>query len=254
MPPALSVFGVDGIGEINSGDDIAAAIAEAVAAMVAPGDILSVASKIISKAEGRFVNTDDREPAISDETVREVARRDHARGTTRIVQNRNGFVLAAAGVDASNTREGTILLLPLDPDESARKLRASLHAHIGFAPGIVITDTFGRPWRQGQTDVAIGAAGIDVAQRLAGRLDSHGRPLETTEAATADEIAGASDLVKGKTSQCPVAVVRGLAHLVTEHDGRGAAALVRPADDDMFSLGTREAFQMGYEQGRRDHG
>jgi len=249
---ALSIFSVAGIDEIREGDDVGAVIAEAAADQLEPGDVLAVASKIVSKAEGRRVDADDREDAITAETVREVARREHAGGTTRIVQNRNGFVLAAAGVDASNTPEGTVLLLPIDPDASARRMRASLRARLGFAPGIVITDTFGRPWRQGQTDVAIGAAGIAVLDRLAGTVDTHGRRLETTETALADELAAAADLVKGKASHRPVAVIRGLGELVTEEHGPGAAELVRPADDDMFAMGTREAFHTGYEQGRRD--
>src|SRR5699024_11819479 len=130
----------------------------------------------------------DREDAITAETVREVARREHAGGTTRIVQNRNGFVLAAAGVDSGNTPEGTVLLLPIDPDASARRMRASLRARLGFAPGIVITDTFGRPWRPRQTDVAIGAAGITVLDRLAGAVDTPGRRPAANEPALADAL------------------------------------------------------------------
>ncbi|MBK5216667.1 MAG: coenzyme F420-0:L-glutamate ligase [Propionibacteriales bacterium] len=247
----LTVFAVDGIGEIQPDDDLAMLIGDAIAGTVQDGDILAITSKIVSKAEGRRVVAADREQAITDETVRLVASRKHPGGVTRIVENRNGLVLAAAGVDASNTPGGTVLLLPLDPDESARRLRASLQERFGMTLGIVITDTFGRPWRDGQTDVAIGAAGIRVSENLAGTVDAHGRTLQVTNAAVADEIAGAADLVKGKTSQCPVAIVRGLSHIVTAEDGPGARALVRPPERDMFHMGTDEACAAGYEAGLR---
>jgi coenzyme F420-0:L-glutamate ligase/coenzyme F420-1:gamma-L-glutamate ligase len=167
------------------------------------------------------------------------------RGNTRIVENPLGLVLAAAGVDSSNTPEGTVLLLPEDPDASARKIRKALKKNIG----VLITDTIGRPWRQGVTDIAIGAAGIQVLEDLRGTPDADGRPLEGTIVAIADEIASAVDLVTGKSKNLPVAIVRGLAHYVTVEDGPGAASMVRPPEEDMFRLGTNEAWDEGYRAG-----
>ncbi|MFF4954360.1 coenzyme F420-0:L-glutamate ligase [Streptomyces chattanoogensis] len=239
--PAYRVWALPGIPEVRPGDDLVKLIAAAVAGgpQLADGDVLLVTSKIVSKAEGRVVEADDREAAIDRETVRVVARR----GALRIVQNRQGLVMAAAGVDASNTPSGTVLLLPEDPDASARALRAGIRETLGVEVGVVISDTFGRPWRNGLTDVAIGAAGIRVLDDLRGGTDSHGNPLSVTVVATADELAAAGDLVKGKAAGLPVAVVRGLPHLVEEagEDGGGARALVRDAADDMFRLGTSEA-------------
>lgn len=248
----LTIFAVDGIAEIESGDDLCVLIGDAVDGRLEGGDILAITSKIVSKSEGRRVLAADREQAITDETVRIVASRAYPGGMTRIVENRQGFVMAAAGVDASNTPEGTVLLLPIDPDESARKIRKGLSDRFGLSLGIVITDTFGRPWREGQTDVAIGAAGVIVTSNLTGTVDAHGRPLHVTNAAIADEIAGAADLVKGKSSQCPVAVIRGLSEFVIESDGPGASALVREASRDMFHLGADEAYRAGFEQGNNE--
>ena len=212
----LTVFAVAGLPEFVAGDDLASVIGDAVAGVLEHGDILAVTSKIVSKAEGRSVEASDREQAITDETVRVVATREHPGGVTRIVENRLGMVLAAAGVDSSNTPEGTVLLLPKDPDASARALCAALRNRFGLNLGVIITDTLGRPWRQGQTDVAIGAAGIRVLDDLRGTTDAGGRRLDVTVAATADEIAGAADLIKGKSNGLPVAIVRGLGHLVGE--------------------------------------
>ena len=178
------------------------------------------------------------------------------RGDTRIVQTRHGLVMAAAGTDTSNTAPGTVLLLPVDPDVSARALRTALKARYDVNVGVVITDTLGRPWRNGQTDLAIGAAGVQVVEDLRGTTDSHGNVLAVTEPALADEIAGASELVKGKADGVPVAVVRGLADVVLpvgEH-GPGARALVRDAEIDMFSLGTREAARAAVLERRRPPG
>jgi coenzyme F420-0:L-glutamate ligase/coenzyme F420-1:gamma-L-glutamate ligase len=232
--PQLSVLPVAGLPEIGAGADLAALIADAAPGLLA-GDILVVTSKIVSKAEGRVV-TGDREAAIDAEAVRIVARR----GPTRIVETRHGLVLAAAGVDASNTAPGTLVLLPLDPDDSARKLRRAIAERRGITVGVIITDTLGRPWRTGQTDTAIGAAGLLPLRDHRGQVDTFGNPLEVTVAAVADEIAAAADLVKGKTSQIPVAIARGLAELVTAEDGPGAAALIRPAAEDMFRLGAAD--------------
>lgn len=211
----LKVFAVRDIPEIAAGDDLSAVISSASQGLLRDGDILAVTSKIVSKAEGRSIAAEDREDAITSETVRVVATRVHPGGVTRIVENRLGMVAAAAGVDSSNTPPGTVLLLPVDPDASARRLRDGLRRHCGVTVGILITDTLGRAWRQGQTDVAIGAAGLVVLEDLRGTSDSAGRRLDATVVAVADEIAGAADLVKGKTTGCPVAVVRGLARLVT---------------------------------------
>lgn len=244
----LTVLPVPGIGEIVAGDDLATIIGDALPELV-DGDILAVTSKIVSKAEGRTIVAADREDAITAETVRVVATREHAKGVTRIVENRLGLVLAAAGVDSSNTPEGTVLLLPEDPDASAHALATALRERFGVRVGVVISDTLGRPWRQGQTDVAIGAAGIHVLHDLRGTTDAAGRRLEVTVAAVADEIAAAADLVKGKTSQVPVAIVRGLGELVGDLDLPGAAAIVRSPEEDMFRLGTEEAWREGYEAG-----
>jgi coenzyme F420-0:L-glutamate ligase/coenzyme F420-1:gamma-L-glutamate ligase len=190
---------------------------------------------VVSKAEGRVVKI-TREEAIEAETARVVARR----GATTIAQTRHGFVLAAAGVDESNTAPGTVVLLPEDPDESARRLRKSLRNQTGATVGVIITDTMGRPWRTGQTDTAIGAAGVLVTRDHRGEADTFGNTLDVTEAAVADEIAAAGDLVKGKALQVPVALVRGLSSLVTADDGPGASALVRSPAEDMFRLGAAD--------------
>jgi coenzyme F420-0:L-glutamate ligase / coenzyme F420-1:gamma-L-glutamate ligase len=253
MPPAAGdapgsgfrVWGVEGIPEVVPGDDLAKLIAAAEPGLT-DGDVLLVTSKIVSKAEGRIVEAADREAAIDAETVRVVARR----GALRIVENRQGLVMAAAGVDASNTPAGTVLLLPEDPDASARAIRAGLLDVLGADVGVVVTDTFGRPWRSGLTDVAIGAAGVRVLDDLRGSTDVYGKPLGATVVATADELAAAGDLVKGKTTGRPVAVVRGLPHLVAADDGPGARALVRDAHDDMFRLGTSEAVREAVTQRR----
>jgi coenzyme F420-0:L-glutamate ligase/coenzyme F420-1:gamma-L-glutamate ligase len=246
----LQVWTVDGIPEIVAGDDLAQVIGDALGFDVHDGDIIAVTSKIVSKAEGRQVRASDREDSITAETVRVVASREHSGGVTRIVENRLGLVLAAAGVDSSNAPDGIVLLLPVDPDASARALAAALRSRFGVRLGVVISDTLGRPWRQGQTDIAIGAAGIRVLDDLRGTTDSGGKRLDVTVAAVADEIAGAADLVKGKATGLPVAVVRGLGHLVTSLDAPGARAIVRPADEDMFRLGTQEAYDEGFTAGR----
>ncbi|MFH8349416.1 coenzyme F420-0:L-glutamate ligase [Streptomyces sp. NPDC018045] len=247
---AYRVWALPGIPEVRDGDDLSKIIAAAATADglpgLADGDVLLVTSKIVSKAEGRIMEATDREAAIDRETVRVVARR----GTLRIVENRQGLVMAAAGVDASNTPAGTVLLLPEDPDASARAIRDGLREALGVRVGVVVSDTFGRPWRSGLTDVAIGAAGVRVLDDLRGGVDAYGNPLSATIVATADELAAAGDLVKGKAAGLPVAVVRGLPHLVrdggpdADGDGPadpGARELVRGAASDMFRLGTSEA-------------
>ncbi len=249
----LAVWSPEGMPEVVAGDRLVQLVGDLLAADAAAhpghalvdGDVVVVTSKVVSKAEGRAVPAGDREQAITDETVRVVATRAHARGVTRIVENRLGLVMAAAGVDASNTPGGTVLLLPQDPDASARGLRAGLAARFGVRLAVVVTDTAGRPWREGQTNIAIGAAGLEVLDDLRGTWDTFGRTLEVTVAAVADEVASAAELVKGKVSGRPVAVVRGVGHRVTDEDGPGARALVRAPEQDMFRLGTAEAFEAG---------
>ncbi len=240
---SYEVRALPGIPEVRPGDDLARLIADA-APGLRDGDVLLVTSKIVSKAEGRIVRADSREEAIDAETVRVVARR----GTLRIVENRQGLVMAAAGVDASNTEPGTVLLLPEDPDASAAAIRDGLRTLLGADVGVVVTDTFGRPWRAGLTDVAIGAAGVRVLDDLRGGTDAQGNPLSATIVATADELAAAGDLVKGKAAGLPVAVVRGLGHLVG--GASSARDLVRAPADDMFRLGTSEAVREAVTQRR----
>ncbi|MET2714331.1 coenzyme F420-0:L-glutamate ligase [Streptomyces harbinensis] len=247
---SIHLWPLPGIPEVRPGDSLAALIAGAAGTgevpALADGDILVVTSKIVSKAEGRILEADDREAAIDAETVRVIARR----GTTRIVESRHGFVMAAAGVDASNTPKGTVLLLPEDPDASAARLRRELRELLSVDVGVVITDTFGRPWREGVTDVAIGASGVAVLDDLRGGTDTHGNPLGMTITALADELAAAGDLVKGKTAGLPVAVLRGLAHRTDPDTPQTARALLRDPSLDMFRLGTSEAIREAVTQRR----
>ena len=228
---------VRGLPEVRPGDDVAALVAAAVE--LQDGDVVVVTSKILSKAEGRLLPSGgDREAArlaaVDAETVRIVARR----GTTTIAETRHGLVMAAAGVDASNVAGHEIALLPVDPDASARSLRARLLELTGHIVSVVVSDTMGRAWRVGQVDHAIGAAGLAPVRDARGTMDSYGHVLEVTEIAVADELASAAELVKGKADGVPVAVVRGLE---LADDGRGAEALVRPASQDWFRLGTADA-------------
>ena len=191
---SFTVVAVERFPEVRPGDDLAALLAEALRELAWPdgasglrdGDVVVVTSKVVSKAEGRVVRAADREDAITAETVRVVASVTRDGRTTRIVENRQGLVMAAAGVDASNTDEGTVLLLPEDPDDSARRLRAGLQEALGARLGVVVTDTVGRPWRTGMVELAIGAAGLRVVEDLRGQTDASGRPLEITVAAVAD--------------------------------------------------------------------
>jgi coenzyme F420-0:L-glutamate ligase/coenzyme F420-1:gamma-L-glutamate ligase len=236
----LEAWAPDGFPEVVAGDDLATLLLAALdgGAELADGDVVCVTSKVVSKAEGR-TRVGEREAAIDEETVRVVARR----GATRIVRNRLGLTMAAAGVDASNVAVGSVVLLPLDPDASARVLRREVLDRTGTNVAVVVTDTSGRAWREGQTDLAIGAAGLLVAEDFGGRTDPHGNPLVVTLPAVADELAGAAELVQGKLGGRPVAVVRGRADLVLPpgDDGAGAASLVRPDGGDLFGWGAREA-------------
>ena len=254
--PRYSVWGVPGLPEIAAGDDLVALIADAVMAQATgdaeaalrDGDILVVTSKIVSKAEGQQFPARDRDRMIAEETVRVVAERVHPGGVTQIVETRHGLIMAAAGIDTSNVPDGLALRLPVDPDASARALCAGLRARLGVQLDTIITDTLSRPSRVRQTDVAIGAAGVVVTNDMRGVVDANGRPLQVTITVLADELAGAADLVKGKVSGIPVAVVRGLARLVTAAtDAPGARTLVRSVDDDMFRFGSAEAYRLGYD-------
>jgi len=233
----IEVLAPDGIGEVAAGTDLVALLVDAFPDL-ADGDVVVVTSKIVSKAEGR-TTPGVREDLLAGETVRVVARR----GPTTIVENHLGLVMAAAGIDSSNVAAGRVVLLPHDPDASARALRTGLLATTGHNVAVLVTDTAGRAWRQGQTDLAIGAAGFVVLDDHAGRVDGYGNPLAVTAPALADEVAGAADLAQGKLAGRPVAVVRGLAaHVLrADDDGLGARSLNRPLAEDMFALGAREA-------------
>jgi coenzyme F420-0:L-glutamate ligase/coenzyme F420-1:gamma-L-glutamate ligase len=229
----------DGVGEVRRGDDLADLLLRALGeGDLTDGDIVCVTSKVVSKAEGR-VEAGDRADAIRRETRRLVARR----GELSIVVNRLGLTMAAAGVDASNVAAGTVLLLPEDPDDTARRVRATLADRASVNVGVLVTDTAGRPWREGQTDIAIGAAGLRVLEEHAGRVDPYGNTLQVTAPAVADELAGAAELAAGKLRRRPFVVVRGRPDLVLEagDDGPGAAALLRAESADLFGWGSREA-------------
>ena len=244
----IEILPVTGLPEFRPGDDLGAAIASA-AAWLRDGDVVVVTSKVVSKCEGRVVpspaDAEDRDALrrrlIESEAVRVLARK----GRTLITENRHGLVQAAAGVDGSNIGTTELALLPDDPDASAAALRAALHRLLGVDVAVVVTDTMGRAWRTGQTDAAIGSAGIPVLHSYAGAHDSHGNELIVTEVAVADEIAAAADLVKGKLTAVPVAVVRGL---TLHDDGSTAAKLLRGGIDDLFWLGTAESIDLGRRQ------
>ncbi len=242
MPEAdgLTVLAVHGIGEVTPGADLGSVIVAALAPAtargprLADGDVLVVTQKVVSKAEGRLVELDHADPEaktalVEAESVRVLRRR----GELIVSETRHGFVCANAGVDLSNVADGTAALLPEDPDLSARRLRASLGRALGVDIGVIVSDTFGRAWRRGVTDVAIGCAGVAAIVDLKGTRDAGGRELVATEVCVADEIAGAAELVMRKDRGIPVAIVRGVpaswmrpASVRTE--------IVRPPDEDLF--------------------
>jgi coenzyme F420-0:L-glutamate ligase / coenzyme F420-1:gamma-L-glutamate ligase len=232
------------------GDDLAALIAAAAPADLGDGDVLVIAHKVVSKAEGRVrelarVEPGERALALAAEhrkdarlvqvVLDESAELLRARAGVFICVTHHGFVCANAGVDQSNaSRPGEVVLLPQDPDQSARRLRAGIAAARGVQPAVVIADSFGRPWRLGQTDVAIGAAGLVVVDDWSGRPDAYGRELRVTSVAVADAASAAADLARAKDARRPVVLVRGLRRYVTAEDGPGAAALRRPPEQDLF--------------------
>jgi coenzyme F420-0:L-glutamate ligase/coenzyme F420-1:gamma-L-glutamate ligase len=232
----LEVVAPDGVPEVRPGDDLVTLLLPLVE--LRDGDVVVVTSKVVSKAEDR-IRAGSREDALPGETARVVARR----GPTTIVRTHHGLTLAAAGIDSSNVAAGTVVLLPEDPDASARVLRAGILRRAGVNVAVVVTDTAGRAWREGQTDIAIGAAGLVVLEDYAGRTDGHGNELAVTAPAVADELAGLSELAQGKLHGRPFAVVRGRADLVLPRgeDGPGARALIRPEGADLFGYGAREA-------------
>ncbi|MFY1619436.1 coenzyme F420-0:L-glutamate ligase [Micromonospora sp. WMMD736] len=244
----LEILPVLGIGHVTEGDDLAALIATA-APWLRDGDVLVVTSKIVSKAEGRLVDVPAdgperlaaREEVLAGETARVVA----SRGATRIVQTHHGFVMASAGIDASNVDKTRLVLLPVDPDASARELRAALRDRYDLDIAVIVSDTMGRPWRNGLTDVALGVAGMPAIRDHRGEVDPYGNELQLTQMAVVDELAGAGELIKGKCDQVPVAVVRGYLTATEADDSGGARALVRDAAQDLFSLGTAEARAAG---------
>ena len=244
--PELRILPLPGIPEVREGDDLGALVADAAASAggFEDGDVVVVAQKVVSKAEGRVVDPREIEPSHLarhvagdgdarhvEAILRESARIVRMRPPLVIAETRHGFVCASAGVDASNApAEGLLVLLPLDPDASAARLRTRLRELTGRAVGVIVSDSFGRPWRQGTTDVALGAAGVVALRDLRGRRDSAGYELRSTEIAVADEIAGAAELVMGKTDRVPAAVVRGLD---VAGDGRGGD-LVMPSERNLF--------------------
>ena len=229
MPSELRVFGIGGFGEIGAGADIGAMIADT--GEVAPGDVVVIAQKIVSKAEGHMVAARTREDA------RAAARRE-ARRIVReteqhlIVETRHGFVCANAGVDMSNVPDGVVALLPKDPDRSAARIRATLEERIGPPIAVIVSDTFGRAWRIGQSNVAIGSSGIEALRTYEGRSDPAGHELVVTQIAQIDELAAATELVMDKLARIPGAVVRGYAF--EPSDGSTARELVRPPEMDLF--------------------
>jgi coenzyme F420-0:L-glutamate ligase/coenzyme F420-1:gamma-L-glutamate ligase len=228
----IELIPLEGLPEVEPGDDLAALLEPSLAANAASdGDVVAVTQKVVSKAEGRMVPGVDRADWVERETVDVVARR----GDLVITRTRHGFVCANSGVDASNVRDGFLTLLPEDPDASAERLQKELSARLGLSRlGVVITDTFGRPWREGVVDVAIGCAGLPALVDLRGTRDDHGKGLETTVVALADAVAAASGLVMTKTARVPAALVRGLDAAIGDAPPGPASALVRRPEDDLF--------------------
>ncbi|MFN2495243.1 MAG: coenzyme F420-0:L-glutamate ligase [Pseudonocardiaceae bacterium] len=255
-PGEVRILPVRGLPEFRPGDDLTAALVHA-APWLADGDVVVVTSKVVSKVEGRLVTVpteaQDREAARRKLVEAEARHVLASRGRTLITMNALGIVQAASGVDASNVAPDEVALLPSDPDASAARLRAGLAAALGVDVAVVVTDTMGRAWRIGQTDAAIGAAGLAVLRRYAGTVDGHGNELAVTEVGIADEIAAAADLVKGKLAGVPVAVLRGLPRDdAARNETSTAADLIRPMAEDLFRLGTDLAIDQGRALGRAE--
>lgn len=248
LPKEVRVFGVEGLPEFGEGMLVGAEICSRV--QPADGDVVVISQKIVSKAEGRVRRLSsvlpsaearrlaaalDKEPALVELILEESSEVLRAERGVLIVETRHGFVCANAGIDSSNLPDpDTVSLLPEDPDGSARRIREEIEAAAGVKVAVVLSDSFGRAWRLGQAEVAIGCAGIAPLDDWRGREDAEGRPLEATLIAVADEAASAADLVRDKTSRVPVAIVRGLDRYVDANDGPGAAALRRPPGEDLF--------------------
>jgi coenzyme F420-0:L-glutamate ligase/coenzyme F420-1:gamma-L-glutamate ligase len=248
MSARLEVLAVEGVPEIDAGDALGAMLAKAV--RPAADEVVVVSQKVVSKAEGRVVELasvqpgaraeelaaeHEKDPRVVELVLRESKRIVRAERGVLITETKGGWICANAGIDSSNLdRTGTVALLPADADASARRLRDEIEAACSARPAVVIADSFGRPWRVGQTDVAIGCAGLVPLDDWRGRADRAGRELEATAVAIADQAAAAADLVRDKASGVPAALVRGLGRHVTAADGPGAASLQRPADEDLF--------------------
>jgi coenzyme F420-0:L-glutamate ligase/coenzyme F420-1:gamma-L-glutamate ligase len=241
VPPVegISLIPLTGIGEITVGDDLAAMVADALSPstsgpVLLNGDVIVVTQKVVSKAEGRLVPIDPDDPAakvalVEQESVRVLRRR----GDLIISETAHGFICANAGIDLSNVEVGTAALLPEDSDRSARRIRAGLAARLGVDVGVIVSDTFGRPWRRGVTDVAIGCAGVAAVIDLRGTLDANGRELVATEVCVADELASAAELVMGKDRGVPAAIVRGVpADWLRPASVK--AEIIRPPAEDLF--------------------
>ena len=249
MSSEMHIIGLQGLPDVEPGLDLGAAITEAAQAqnlVLAADDILVVTQKIVSKAEGRLVDLEtvtpspfaeqiaesyDKDPRVIEVVLREsrrIVKMDHG---TIIVETHHGLVCANAGVDESNLAEGTVALLPEDSDASASQLRTSIERHAGIRPAIIISDTFGRPWRDGLVDVAIGVAGLEPMKDYRDRPDTEGRIMKVTAVAVADELAAAAELVMGKLDRVPVAVIKGYAY---EPGDGGARTLIRPPEKDLF--------------------
>ena len=244
---SVSLFPLTGMPEVAAGDVLVTLLLDAAASVdvsLVDGDVLVVSSKIVSKSLGLWADSADRSAAVVSQTVRVVAERRSDDRITRIVQSTAGPIMAAAGVDTSNTgSRDDVLLLPADPDAEAEHLRVALLAATGLRRlGVVLSDTAGRPWRFGQTDFALGAAGVAVVDDLRGAVDADGKPLAVTARAVGDELAAAADLVKGKADAIPAAVVRGT-DLAIDGPGAGARALVRVGREDWFDLGRAESIR-----------
>jgi coenzyme F420-0:L-glutamate ligase/coenzyme F420-1:gamma-L-glutamate ligase len=242
----LRIRPLTGLPELAEGDDLGRLIA---LAEPAGDDVVVISQKVVSKVEGRLrwladvepgaearmlASRLDKDPRLVELVISESARVLRAERGVLITETRHGWVCANAGIDASNLEDGWVALLPVDADASARRIRSEISAAAGRSPAVVITDSFGRAWRLGQADVAIGCAGIDPLADWRGRRDAHGRELSATVIAVADELAAAADLTRDKDSGVPGAIVAGLGELVTPEDGPGAAELRRPREDDLF--------------------